>query len=139
MGIMASSRICLDTDVIIDYLSGYPEAVINAAVQYDAYITTVTLFELEATTFLTQHQRQLLQRIYLAINVIPLDELAARRAAQVSRELRTKGIKASPKESFIAGVCLTENLPLMTRNERVFRQVEGLQIITPAEMQPGLN
>lgn len=53
---MATSKICLDTDIVIDHLRGRPQAFVNAVLQFNPYITSVTLFELESADFLSGRQ-----------------------------------------------------------------------------------
>ena len=71
---MADSRICVDTDIVVDYLQGKPDAFVNAVLRFDAYITSVTLFELESVASLSTRQTQLLYQVYLAVNTLPFND-----------------------------------------------------------------
>jgi tRNA(fMet)-specific endonuclease VapC len=50
-------------------------------------------------------------------------------ASQIWKTLKQKGKIIDPEDCFIAAICLTNNLPLVTRNIKHFSRIKGLQII----------
>lgn len=131
---MADSRICVDTDIVIDYLQGKPDAFVNAVLRFDAYITSVTLFELESVASLSTRQTQLLYQVYLAVNTLPFNDEAARHAARIIKEHRANERQIGLNDALVAGICLASQVPLLTRKTRSFRHVDDLQLITPEDL-----
>lgn len=64
--------------------------------------------------------------------VLPFDENAARQAARAYAELAHIGLRQSPGDMFIAGVCMSHGAALATRNVRHFERL-GIEIINPFE------
>ena len=131
---MADSKICIDTDVVVEYLQGRPTAFINAVLRFDAYITAITLFELESVSTLTTRQTQLLYQVYLAVNTLAFNDDAARHTARIIKEYRATDTQIGLNDALVAGICIANQTPLLTRKVRSFRFVQDLQIITPEDL-----
>jgi len=131
---MADSKICIDTDVVVEYLQGRPTAFINAVLRFDAYITAITLFELESVSTLTTRQTQLLYQVYLAVNTLAFNDDAARHSARIIKEHRATDTQIGLNDALVAGICIANQTPLLTRKVRSFRFVQDLQIITPEDL-----
>ena len=39
-------------------------------------------------------------------------------------------------DTLIAGICLAQQLPLLTRNVRHYQRVPGLQVVSPTDVAP---
>jgi tRNA(fMet)-specific endonuclease VapC len=63
-----------------------------------------------------------------------LDVTAAREAATTQRTLQQQGQIIGLPDTLIAGICLVQQMPLLTRNTRHYQRVAGLQVVTPAEL-----
>jgi predicted nucleic acid-binding protein len=61
--------------------------------------------------------------------VLPLDRAAAEKAAEVRRKLDHTGQPIGMGDSLIAGIALTHNLPLLTRNRKHFERVANLKLV----------
>lgn len=131
---METNRLCLDTDVIIDYLRHKPDVVMTAIINYQACVTSITVFELNMAQFLSQRQSDLLQRLYQVVPIISFDESAAYQAAQIGKRLQTKNKIIGLGDTLIAGICVANQLPLLTRNVRHFGRIQDLYIVTPDEL-----
>lgn len=131
---MADSKICVDTDIVVDYLLGTHDTFLDAILRFDACITSITLFELESVASLTTRQTQLLYQVYLAVNTLPFDDAAARHTAKIIKEHRAHERQIGLNDALVAGTCLAAQTPLLTRKVRSFRYVTDLQIITPEEL-----
>jgi len=131
---MADSKICVDTDIVVDYLQGKHDAFLTAILRFDTCITSITLFELESVATLTTRQTQLLYQIYLAVNTLPFDEEAARHTARIIKEHRTNERQMGLNDALVAGICIAADVPLLTRKVRSFRYVSDLQLITPEDL-----
>jgi tRNA(fMet)-specific endonuclease VapC len=124
--------IVADTDVLIDFLAGHDPAAERVAVelQSDAFATTVvTRFELLAGAR-DRTGQELILRLLDAMLTLPLDRPAADRAAEIQRALGRKGDGIGMADSLIAGIVLTRDAMLLTRNRRHFERVEGLKLAT---------
>ncbi len=131
---MADSKICVDTDIVVDYLQGKHDAFITSILRFDACITSITLFELESVATLTTRQTQLLYQVYLAVNTLPFDEEAARHTARIIKEHRANEYPIGLNDALVAGICIAAQVPLLTRKVRSFRHVTDLQIVTPEDL-----
>lgn len=58
---------------------------------------------------------------------------AARRAAVIHDSLIRAGSDIGIKDVLIAAICLEQQLPILTLNERHFRRVSGLRVLTAQE------
>ncbi|HRW08663.1 MAG TPA: type II toxin-antitoxin system VapC family toxin [Caldilineaceae bacterium] len=131
---MADSKICVDTDIVVEYLQGKHDAFITAILRFDTCITSITLFELESVATLTTRQTQLLYQVYLAVNTLPFDEEAARKTAQIIKEHRANERQIGLNDALVAGICIAAQVPLLTRKVRSFRHVSNLQLVTPDDL-----
>ena len=131
---MADSKICVDTDIVVDYLQGKHDAFITAILRFDACITSITLFELESVATLTTRQTQLLYQVYLAVNTLPFDDEAARYTAHIIKDHRANEHPIGLNDALVAGICIAAKVPLLTRKVRSFRHVNDLQIVTPEDL-----
>lgn len=128
--------ILADTDVLIDYVAGVPSAVaaISLYAETDRLRTTaVNCFELMSGAEGKRGEK--IRRLLAVIAVLPLDREAAERAAEVRRTLEAKGQPIGMGDSLIAGIALTHNLPLLTRNRRHFERVANLKLLPLPDAQ----
>lgn len=122
--------IVADTDVLIDYLEGRSpgaEAVSLALRQDQLQTTTLSCFELLVGV---RSNRQL-EKVLALLDSIPillLDFDAARKAAELHRQLERSGITIGMGDSLIAGIVLARGGTLLTRNRRHFERVPGLPL-----------
>lgn len=122
--------IVADSDVLIDALRGHSPVAerISLELTTGALATTsVTAFELLSgarTDAALARVRTLLD----ALTILPLDESASDRAADVRRTLEAAGSPIGMADYLIAGICLTRSALLLTRNRAHFERVEGLSL-----------
>ncbi len=125
--------IVADTDVLIDALRGKEPSLgaVRKLLEGAGLATTaVTAFELLAGARTVREQAQV-EDLVGAMQVLPLDLEAARRAAEVHRALRTAGLAIGAADRLIAGITLIHGGTLMTRNTREFERVPGLAVRSP--------
>lgn len=128
--------VVVDTDILIDYFAGVSpsaEAVERLLQQDRLVVTTPTLFEL-ACGAQTHQQLQDLELLMRATQVVELDAVAALRAGAVYRGLKVKGQLIEIPDLLIAGCCLREDLPLLTRNVEHFRRVSELTLLEAGQL-----
>ena len=121
-----------DTDVLIDYLQGRGPGADRIAVELEhaqLCTTAVTRFELRAGAR-SARQQKLVVRPLEALPSLPLDAVAADRAAEVRRSLEQTGQSIGMGDSLIAGITLANKGILLTRNRQHFARVPGLALGT---------
>ena len=133
---MDLTKLCLDTSVLIAYLKGREPgaaAVERAVKDYACHVTGITVYEL--LFGVARAQKQIGEESLLAVlQVLPLDDAAARRAAILHDQLIRRNEDIGVKDVLIAAICLDHNLPLLTLNERHFSRVSGLQVLKPEDL-----
>lgn len=122
----------IDTDVLIDALhsKGTAGAGLSVAIERGAAATTVvSAFELLAGAR-SRPQAERAEKLLGALAILPLDEAAGRRAADVWRDLGRQGVQIGMADCLIAGICLSASLPLVTRHREHFGRVRDLVLGT---------
>ena len=127
--------IVADSDVLIDYLrnSGPMAARVEVELQSRSFATTaVTAAELWAGA---RSPRQLaaVETVLGAMAILPLDVAAARKGGEVRRELLLRGEDIGMADCLIAGICISRDCMLLTRNRRHFERIPGLTLAYTVE------
>ena len=127
--------IVADSDVLIDYLRRRQPgaaAVVEALRRGQLHTTILNCFELLAGAQSSQPEESVLALLE-SLSILPLDFEAARKAAEISRELDRLGVGIGLGDILIAGIVLAQGGTLLTRNRRHFERVPGLPL---ANLQP---
>ena len=74
----------------------------------------------------TVESRDRIRTLLDALSVLPLDDEASARAAEVRRALESAGTSIGMADYLIAGICLARSASLLTRNRDHFERVDGL-------------
>lgn len=122
--------IVADSDVLIDALRGHSPGVERIALELTTGMlatTSVTAFELLSGAR-TEEALARVRTLLDALTILPLDESASDRAADVRRSLEGAGSPIGMADYLIAGICLTRSALLLTRNRAHFERVEGLSL-----------
>ena len=125
--------ILADTDVIIDYLSGAEPTAshVEDYVNTDSLqISAITCFEL-LTGAQANKRGENLRRLLSVLTVLPLDRVAATKAASVRQNSVASGRSIPMADSLIAGTAIANEMALLTRNRKHFENVEGLELVAP--------
>ncbi|MCW5848899.1 MAG: PIN domain-containing protein [Anaerolineae bacterium] len=121
----------LDTDILIDTSRGVPEAVEflqRGMAQSVVGISTVTQLELVIGCRNRTEQRRV-ERFLQRFEVVRLNELVADRAVDLIRQYRlSHGLLLA--DALIAATALSLNIPLATKNQRDYRFVTGLHLLS---------
>jgi predicted nucleic acid-binding protein len=124
------SLILFDTDVLIDAGLGVPEAVqaLQEAEQRGGLaVSVVTQMELIIGCRNTAELKAL-ERFLRRFRVLPLTEDSSGRAVELLRQYRlSHGLMIA--DALIAATALMEDLPLVSKNQRHFRFISGLQLL----------
>ena len=124
----------LETSLVVDFLQGDEDAIskmqslIDQNIPYE--ITSPTIFELWGGLVNLEKPEKERQRIISLMEYIiiyPLDEESAKIAGNIDGQLVKKGLQINTEDSMIAGIAITNNKKILTRDEH-FDRVEGLKI-----------
>ncbi len=133
---MDIAELCLDTSVLINYLKGREPsagAVARAISDFSCAVTSITVYEL--LFGVARAQKPIGETALLGVmRILPLDDLAARRAAKLHDELIRANQEIGIKDVLIAAICLEQNLPLLTTNLNHFARVPLLRVISPVAL-----
>ncbi len=136
MASVVGSRLCLDTSVLVAFLKGrepVASAVERAVRAYNCQVTAVTVYEL--LFGVARARKRIGEEALLGMmDVLSLDEAAARRAATLHDDLIRRNQDIGVKDVLIAAICLQHDSPLFTSNERHFRRVHGLNVLGVSEV-----
>jgi len=122
--------IVADTDVLIDFLAGSDPGAKRVAVELARGLlrtTAVTRFELLCGARNARQERTIRQ-LLAAVPALVLDQKAADQAALVKKSLERSGEAIGMADSLIAGIVLSQDATLLTRNRRHFERVTGLRL-----------
>jgi toxin FitB len=111
-------RVLVDSDVVIDHIRGakpLPQTLLAYSV--------ITRCEL----FAGRDDGEMLRRLLSRMQELTIDSSIAERAGELKRTTQVP-----TPDALIAATALEHGLPLMTRNERHFCRVAGLELRTPA-------
>ncbi len=132
---MGPPQLVIDTDIIIDYLRRHTTILQTALLNYRCAITAITLYELKAVAVRSERQVELLEQLFLVVEVLAFDAQAANLASEVWRTLAAQGQGIGLPDTFVAGTCLAYDLPLLTRNLAHYQRVPGLKLFTPDDLE----
>lgn len=133
---MATSDLVLDSDVIIDFLRHRSNTLLDTLTRYRGHMTAISVYEIEATVVQSDRQAQQFRQLVQLMPVLSMDAAAASEAAALQRILQQQGQVIGLPDTLIAGICLVQKLPLLTRNIRHYQRVPGLQVVSPADVAP---
>jgi predicted nucleic acid-binding protein len=125
----------LDSDLLIDYLRGREPIRSRLKQSYGAtrfQTTVVNQFELLAGAR-EPHQERATEELLGTLEILSLDSTAASIAGKLRNNLLRSGSDIGMADSLIAGIALSNNLPLLTRNRKRFEPVPNLKLIAIEE------
>lgn len=110
--------VCLDTSILIDYLKG-DVGVVNLVTSYakEGKLSTTTISEYEMLRHPDKLKREAAQELLSGMKVYYFDRTAAERASKIYRDLKIQGKPINENDILIAGIALSNNEFLLTRDE----------------------
>jgi len=92
-------------------------------------VSSVTLYELYMGA--TTHQKWIEVKVLTDdIPVLPFTKDVAEKAAIIYQELRKTNKLIEFRDIFIAATAIVNEFPVLTRNSKHFKRIEGLVIVT---------
>lgn len=76
MGNVATSKLVIDSDVVIDFLRRKSDTLLTALTRFHTHLTAVTVYELEVTAIKSERQVQHFEKILQWVTVLTLDSAA---------------------------------------------------------------
>lgn len=134
---MATTQLVIDADIVIDQLRQHSTTLESVLERFDVALTAIGLYELTAVPSLPDRQRAALTRLLSLMEILPFDQIAAERAAEVWRMHAGRGQLIGVADILSAGTCLASDVPFLTRNIDHFGRVDGLKLIAPDDIQGG--
>lgn len=122
------TKICLDTDVVLDFLKGHRAAVAKIRHYIDndeLSITSLTFFELVSAVKKKGRVLPILDNLAL----LPFDKKAALRANRIHEALQGQKIEIGMRELINSAICMENEAWLCTKNRSAYNGVEGLKFI----------
>ena len=126
--------VCLDTDIIIDFLRNEKYAVnkIKEIKEKDTELTTTSInsFELLKGIFHSKNQnsKEALSGFLSYLKILNFDFEASEKAAEIFESLKVKGQLIDPLDLMIASIAIVNNELLITRNLNHFERISGLKL-----------
>ncbi len=121
-----------DTDVIIDFFSGAEPAastIEQLILQDRLALTSITVFELYAGIIGKKRIKQI-DDLTSLLPVFSFEEKHAEISAEIYNELKKKGNLIGNQDILIAGICITYDIPIITRNRAHFSRIPRLRIFS---------
>jgi len=129
--------ICLDTDIVVDYLRDREpgkSAFIDWRKRAESFITSITAFELLLGALFSSKREKRTMEVESLLDqqsILAFSREEARKAAEKGAELRAKGAMVEIRDLFNASICLTKRIPILTRNKAHYERITELVVETP--------
>ncbi|MBU2616046.1 MAG: type II toxin-antitoxin system VapC family toxin [Nanoarchaeota archaeon] len=123
-------KICLDSDVIINFLRKDPRTKTSLEkLGRNFYTTPINVFEIWSGRISGEEEK--IRDVLDSLDKNNFDEKAAIKAAEMNTELASTGNVLDFRDIFIASICITNNLCLLTENKKHFERMKkfGLKLI----------
>jgi len=95
--------------------------------------TMINLFELYLGAYKSrdvEHSLTSVKGLFSTLQVLPLTEKAAERAARILAELEAKGQPIDARDLFVGAIALEEGFAVLTQNIEHFARIRDLEVIT---------
>lgn len=128
---MESSRILIDTSIVIDYLRSNSRQQTNFTklfIDNELYLSSISVFELfnGATS---EAKKQDVEQVCQQISVLDFNLDTAKIASEIYLDLRAKNKLIEFRDILIAASALQHTLPIATLNRKHFERIEWLELV----------
>lgn len=127
--------ICLDSDVIIDYLNGKLDAVAVINKHINEIVTTeLSVFEVFHGIYLkknlTEKEEEIANSFFNSITVLPFDKMCGKISAKIFTSLEHRGMQIEQNDCLIAAIILKNGFgKIITKNNKHFSRIKKLEVI----------
>ncbi|MCW4007148.1 MAG: type II toxin-antitoxin system VapC family toxin [Candidatus Bathyarchaeota archaeon] len=136
------ARVCIDTDVLIDYLRK-PSLEVRRVMEcifekkLNACITSINAFEIWFGAYLALHDKaklaQCTKEFLSQMEVVDFNYNSAVEAGRVLADLRKCGEPIEIRDLFVGCICKVSGMTLITRNLKHYKRISGLRVLTPEQ------
>lgn len=135
------TRVCLDTDILIDYLRK-PSPEVRRVMEcvfekkLNACITSINAFEIWFGAYLALEKAQLAQcteEFLSQMEVVDFNYESAVEAGRVLADMRKRGEPIEIRDLFVGCICKVNGMALVTRNLKHYKRIRSLRILTPEQ------
>ncbi|MBD3229485.1 MAG: PIN domain-containing protein [Candidatus Lokiarchaeota archaeon] len=124
---------CLDSNILIDFLRGKTEALkLLKELENESFsTTTINVFELLYGAKISEKQEDNVdevKKLIKSFNIFSFDYKACEEASSILKILKDDGNLIDIRDAFIAGICKSNGLELITKNIKHFKNISGLKI-----------
>ena len=135
-------RLCLDTDILIDYLRKPSETVklLMEKIYGEKILvctTTVNSFEVWLGAFLAPKPRELIKETEEFLSRLEILNFNYETSVEAGRNmvtLRKKGQTIEIRDLFVGSISKVRGIPLVTRNIKHYKRIPKLTVLTPEEI-----
>ena len=127
--------VCLDSDIIIDFLRNDNKTITKLKELQDEGVelstTSINCFELFKGAMRSKQKdaKEKLEVLFSMLKILDFDFLASQKAANIFEELRLKGIPLDPLDLQIASIVIVNKERLLTRNNKHFDRIKELVLL----------
>ncbi len=120
-------KIALDTSVCIALFKDaqFAQSFTQNFSDQKPYLSTVAAFEL----LLRSHSLGTVESFLNRAELLGFNEAAARKAAEIFKELKSSGNIIGLNDIFIAATAMVNDCPLATLNTKDFSRIKGLKLV----------
>jgi len=130
-------KICLDTDMSIDYLRDnrpMSDDVQRWFDTADVYVASITSFELYHGAFYSKRVEESVKEVEIFLNnlegILVFSEMSSKIAGEIMSELRREQRPIEIRDLFIGAICIENDVPLLTRNISHYERMKKLKIVS---------
>ena len=125
------TKICIDTNVLVDFLRNKKEAIEWIHGQEGSILatTTITLFELYHGPYLYQKDIYAVQQLAQRLLVLTLSDESSRRAGEMLAKLQKKGLEIEFRDVLIGSIAATEGFAVKTNNKKHFLRMDDVRVV----------
>jgi tRNA(fMet)-specific endonuclease VapC len=135
---METTRIAIDTDVLVDLLRNKKEAASFVSdLEKKGFLlatTAINAYELHYGVHKSRHPEKIMQSTKLLLSKLVLlsfNTRSAQKAGHIYAELERKGQQIGLRDTFIGAIALTKGFSVATRNVDHFTKIPDLKVISP--------
>jgi len=124
----------IDTNICIYIMNKRPEEVIKRFKQFELGeigLSAITVSELQygvAKSIHYEKNQQRLEEFITPLEILTYDEMAAMAYGDIRFQLEKSGQPIGPLDLLIAAQALSQNLILVTNNDKEFKRIKNLEV-----------
>ncbi|MCH6234981.1 type II toxin-antitoxin system VapC family toxin [Cognataquiflexum rubidum] len=127
---MADRKLVIDTSIFIEFLRSKKKEetiLFNISKDIDILTSSITQYELLMGAS-NQVKIQDVEMLLKGLEILPFNEKAAIKSAQIYHELKKRNKLIEFRDIFIASICMINNSEILSLNKKHFQGIEGLEL-----------